>query len=92
MGLIEFLFAPRLDHRGWSTPSEAARLFFLVTLVWVTAWAWSNTDGNIVMWLGLTLLVVTPVLSVGWWLISLVSQHFSPLLLTEAVKNIKKNN
>ena len=92
MTWTEFLFAPRTDHRGWSTPSEAARLFFLVALVSVAIWAWSNTEGNIVMWLGLTLLVVTPVLSVGWWLISLASQRFSPLLLTEAVKNVKKNN
>ena len=92
MAWMKFLFAPRTDHRGWSTPSEAARLFFLIALVWVAMWAWGNTDGNIVMWLGLTLLVVTPVLSVGWWLISLVSQRFTPLVLIEAVNNVKKEN
>tara|TARA_B100000767_G_scaffold47374_1_gene42059 strand:+ start:3506 stop:3784 length:279 start_codon:yes stop_codon:yes gene_type:complete len=92
MAWMKFLFAPRTDHRGWSTPSEAARLFFLIALVWVAMWAWGNTDGNIVMWLGLTLLVVTPVLSVGWWLISLVSQRFTPLVLMEAVNNVKKKS
>ena len=90
MAVMDFLFAPRIDHRGWSTPSEAARLFFLIALVWVAMWAWGNTDGNIVMWLGLTFLVVTPVLSVGWWLISLVSQRFAPKVLTEAVNNVQK--
>ena len=27
MGVMEFLFAPRKDHRGWSTPSEAKIIF-----------------------------------------------------------------
>jgi hypothetical protein len=92
MSLLEYFFAPRLDHRGWSTPSEAARLFFLVALVSVAIWAWKITDGNIVIWFSLTLLVVTPVLSFGWWLISLASQRFSPLVLTEAVNNVNKDN
>ena len=87
---MESFFAPRTDHRGWSTPSEAARLFFLITLVWVAVWAWGKTTGNLAMWFGLTCLVATPVLSIGWWLISLVSARYTPRVLTEAVNNVKK--
>lgn len=90
MALMESFFAPRTDHRGWSTPSEAARLFFLITLVWVAVWAWGKTTGNLAMWFGLTCLVATPVLSIGWWLISLVSARYTPRVLTEAVNNVKK--
>ena len=87
---MESFFAPRTDHRGWSTPSEAARLFFLITLVWVAVWAWGKTTGNLAMWFGLTCLVATPVLSIGWWLISLISARYTPRVLTEAVNNVKK--
>ncbi|MFB1005823.1 MAG: hypothetical protein QMC59_05005 [Candidatus Poseidoniaceae archaeon] len=90
MALMESFFAPRTDHRGWSTPSEAARLFFLITLVWVAVWAWGKTTGNLAMWFGLTCLVATPVLSIGWWLISLVSARYTPRVLTEAVNNVQK--
>ena len=34
MSLMGFLFAPRKDHKGWSTPSEAARLYFFVGTLW----------------------------------------------------------
>ena len=87
---MESFFAPRTDHRGWSTPSEAARLFFLITLVWVAVWAWGKTTGNLAMWFGLTCLVATPVLSIGWWLISLISARYTPRVLTEAVNNVQK--
>ncbi|MEJ6562187.1 MAG: hypothetical protein QNL85_00570 [Euryarchaeota archaeon] len=90
MAWMESFFAPRTDHRGWSTPSEAARLFFLITLVWVAVWAWGKTTGNLAMWFGLTCLVATPVLSIGWWLISLISARYTPRVLTEAVNNVKK--
>ncbi len=91
MSLVESFFAPRTDHRGWSTPSEAARLFFLITLVCVAVWAWGKTTGNLAMWFGLTCLVATPVLSVGWWLISLISVRYTPRVLTEAVNNVQKH-
>ena len=39
MSLMASFFAPRTDHRGWSTPSEAARLFFLVATIAVALWA-----------------------------------------------------
>ena len=89
MGWMESFFAPRKDHRGWSTPSEAARLFFLLTMLSVGFWAWVNTSGNIVMWIGLTFLVATPLLSIGWWLISMVSARYPAKVLTEAVNNVK---
>ena len=52
-------------------------------------WAWVNTSGNIVMWIGLTFLVATPLLSIGWWLISMVSARYPAKVLTEAVNNVK---
>ena len=48
---MESLFAPRKDHRGWSTPSEAARIFFLLIMIITSIWSWNLADGNIVVWL-----------------------------------------
>tara|TARA_B100000768_G_scaffold17489_1_gene15953 strand:- start:1663 stop:2031 length:369 start_codon:yes stop_codon:yes gene_type:complete len=90
MSWMESFFAPRTDHRGWSTPSEAARLFFLLTMLSVGFWAWVNTSGNLVMWIGLTFLVATPLLSIGWWLISMVSARYPAKVLIEAVNNVQK--
>ena len=90
MSLMASFFAPRTDHRGWSTPSEAARLFFLVATIAVAIWAWRATTGNIAMWFGLTCLVATPVLSIGWWLISLVSARYPAKVLTASVNNVQR--
>jgi uncharacterized membrane protein len=90
MSLMASFFAPRTDHRGWSTPSEAARLFFLVATIAVALWAWEATTGNIAMWFGLTCLVATPVLSIGWWLISLVSARYPAKVLTGSVNNVQR--
>ena len=51
-------------------------------------WAWVNTSGNLVMWFGLTMLVSTPLLSIGWWLISLVSARYPAKVLMDAVNNV----
>ena len=59
------LLAPRIDHRGMSTPSEASRLFLILTLVLTGWWAWGATEGNLVVWFSLTLLVATPILTLG---------------------------
>ena len=46
-------------------------------------------DGNIVVFGCLVMLISTPVLSIGWWLISLVSNRYEPKLLIDAVGNVK---
>lgn len=91
MGLIEYLFAPRKDHRGWSTPSEAARIFFFVAMLFSCWWSWSLSDSNIIVFLCLLMLISTPLLSIGWWLISLVSNGFEPKVLTQAVHKVDKS-
>jgi hypothetical protein len=42
------------------------------------------------MWIGLTFLVATPLLSIGWWLISMVSARYPAKVLIEAVNNVAK--
>ncbi|MEC8242590.1 MAG: hypothetical protein VX023_02605 [Candidatus Thermoplasmatota archaeon] len=91
MGLFEFLFAPRKDHRGWSTPSEAARIFFVLAMVFSGWWSWQLSEGNVIVFLCLLMLISTPMLSLGWWLISLVSNGIEPRVLTESVNNVDKS-
>jgi hypothetical protein len=86
MGWMDRLFAPRLDHRGWSTPSEASRIFLILTLVSVGYWAWGAASDNLVMWFGLTILVSTPLLSIGWYLLSLMARNRDVQLLTPKVR------
>ena len=91
MGLVEFLFAPRKDHRGWSTPSEAARIFFVLAMAFSGWWSWQLSEGNVIVFLCLLMLIATPMLSLGWWLISLVSNGIEPRVLTESVNNVDKS-
>ena len=70
-----------------STPSEASRIFLIVTMFGTGIWAWSATGGNFVVWLSLTLLVATPILSIGWYLLSLVAKNRRGELLTPKVQN-----
>ncbi|RJV01873.1 MAG: hypothetical protein DWC06_00565 [Candidatus Poseidoniales archaeon] len=86
MGWLNWLFAPRIDHRGWSTPSEASRIFLVVTLVLVGWWSWQSSSENLVMWVAITLLISTPILSIGWYLLSLVAKNRDVQLLTPKVK------
>mgnify|MGYP003321764978 FL=1 len=91
MGVKEYLFAPRLDHRGWSTPSEASRLFFILAMIVCGFWSWDLSESNIVVFLCLLMLTSTPILSLGWWLISLISKGIEPRVLTESVNNLDKS-
>ncbi|NCG00802.1 MAG: hypothetical protein GWP25_03310 [Euryarchaeota archaeon] len=91
MGMIQYLFAPRKDHRGWSTPSEAARLYFLLLLLIVGLWSWPKTNGSFTLWVGLLFFVSTPLLTFGWWLISLVSQHTEPQALVDSLHRIDRS-
>ena len=61
MSRMNRLFAPRIDHRGMSTPSEASRIFLILTLIGTGIWAWYATEGHLVVWFSLTLLIATPI-------------------------------
>ena len=87
MSLVNKLFAPRIDHRGMSTPSEASRLFLIITMLGTGIWSWFATDGNLVVWFSLTLLIATPILSIGWYLLSLIAKNRRGELLTPKVQN-----
>ena len=86
MSWLDWLFAPRIDHRGWQTPSEASRIFLIITLVLVGWWYWDSTSDNLFMWFGMTILVSTPILSIGWYLLSLVAKNREVQLLTPKVR------
>ena len=86
MSIVNRLFAPRIDHRGMSTPSEASRIFLVLTMVGTGVWSWNATDGNLMVWFSLTLLVATPILSIGWYLLSLVARNRRGELLTPKVQ------
>ncbi len=89
---MAYLFAPREDHRGWSTPSEAARIFFILGMIFSGWWSWQLSEGNMAVFLCLLMLISTLLLSLGWGLISLVSIGFEPRVLTESVKIVDKSN
>ena len=86
MTWIDRLFAPRLDHRGWSTPSEASRILLILTLVTIGALTWGSASENIVIWLAVTILISTPILSMGWYLLSLMAKNRELQLLTPKVR------
>ena len=41
--VLDYLLAPREDHRGWKTPSEASRILLVVVVLSVAYWAWPIT-------------------------------------------------
>ena len=85
MGAADYLLSPRRNHRGTETPSEASRILFLVTLGCASIWAWPIADGIIFVWLSMVLLVSTPILSLGWWILSIAGQSRRPRDLTPAL-------
>jgi len=91
MGIMDYLFAPRRDHHGWSTPSEAARIYFLLVILVTGIWAWPITQGRFLLWFGLLVLASTPLLTVGWWIISLVSQRYEPRVLVDSLNRIDRS-
>ena len=90
MKLMRYAFAARRDHKGMSTPSYAARWFLPTCVVLVGNWAWKPTEGNLFMWSGLTLMVATPALSLGWYLIGIVSAKFEPLYILDKAEKAHK--
>jgi len=91
MSLVEFLFAPRLDHRGWSTPSEASRIYFIIVMVFTIIYSWNLANSNFIVFLCLTMLISTPILSLGWWIISIIGNGMKPKLLVESVSRVDKS-
>ena len=87
MNWADWLFAPRIDHRGWATPSEGSRYFLILTLIAVGVWSWQYSSTNLVMWVGVTLLFSTPILSIGWYLLSIIAKNREVQLLTPKVRN-----
>ena len=73
MSWVEAAFAPRRDHKGMSTPSYAARWWLPLCTAMCAVWSWQATDGFLVMAAALTVMLATPLLTLGWYLIGLVS-------------------
>ena len=85
MGAADYLFSPRRNHRGTETPSEASRILFLVTIGCASIWAWALADGMVFVWFCLVLFVSTPILSIGWFVFSVLGRSRDPRDLTPAV-------
>ena len=85
MSLVDFLLAPRKDHRGWNTPNEASRILLILVLVVVYYWAWPISGGMIYMWLTIIVMVSTFILSIGWLMLSYASQNRESRKLTQSV-------
>lgn len=73
MPWVAAAFAPRKDHKGMSTPSFAARWWLPLCTGLCAIWSWQATDGFLVMAAALTVMLATPLLTLGWYLIGLVS-------------------
>ena len=56
-----------------STPSYAARWWLPLCTALCAGWSWQATDGFLVMAAALTVMLATPFLTLGWYLISPVS-------------------
>ena len=85
MGAADYLLSPRRNHRGTETPSEASRILFLVTLGCASVWAWPIADGLVFVWFCLVLFVSTPILSIGWYVLSLLGRSRESRDLTPAI-------
>lgn len=90
MGFLSAAFAPRRDHKGMSTPSYAARWWLPLCTGLSAVWSWDQTDGFLVMAVALTVMVATPLLTLGWWLISLISARVQPRYLLPKAEQAHK--
>ncbi|DAC70632.1 MAG TPA: hypothetical protein D7I13_00530 [Candidatus Poseidoniales archaeon] len=78
MSWFSAAFAPRRDHKGMSTPSYAARWWLPICTLSSAVWSWQATDGFLVMAAALTVMIATPLLSIGWYVIGIVSARVAP--------------
>ncbi len=90
MTLVQWLFAPRRDYRGMSTPSYAARWWLILCCLSTGFWAYSVSQGSIYMLFALSLIVATPLLSLGWYLISIISERIEPRYLLDKAEHAHK--
>jgi len=84
VGLLDYLLAPREDHRGWETPNEASRIFLILVLISVSIWAWPISEGRIVIWAGIVLFFSTGILTIGWWILSIFTKNRTARKLTQS--------
>ena len=61
-----------------STPSYAARWWLPICTLSSAVWSWQATDGFLVMAAALTVMLATPLLSIGWYVIGIVSARVAP--------------
>ncbi len=61
-------------------------MFLIITLLIVGWWYWESTNDNIAIWAGMTILVSTPILTAGWYILSLVAKNKNVQLLTPKVR------
>ena len=73
-----------------STPSYAARWWLPVCTGLCAVWSWQATDGFWVMAAALTVMLATPLLTVGWYLIGLISARFEPLYILDKAEKAHK--
>ena len=85
MTLIDFLLAPREDARGWQTPNEASRILLIIVLISVSLWAWPISEGRIIIWIGIVLFFSTSLLTVGWYILSILAKNRVPRKLISSV-------
>ena len=90
MSYGDILLSPRLDHNGRDTPSEASRILLIATLLSVSIWSWPIANGMPFLWLLIVLFVSTPILSFGWWILSLLGQSRKSRELTPSVGKSKE--
>tara|TARA_B100002052_G_C15476778_1_gene416829 strand:+ start:123 stop:398 length:276 start_codon:yes stop_codon:yes gene_type:complete len=90
VGYGDILLSPLLDHNGRDTPSEASRILLIATLVSVSIWAWPMANGMPFIWLLVVLFVSTPILSFGWWALSLLGRSRKSRELTPSVGKSKE--
>ena len=84
MSWVDWLFAPRLT-RGWQTrvkhPESSNHHLDIGGMVVLGF----NSD-NLFIWFGMTILISTPILSIGWYFLSLIAKNREVQLLTPKVR------
>ncbi|MBT3642261.1 MAG: hypothetical protein HOJ64_02310 [Euryarchaeota archaeon] len=90
MSIVDYLLAPRKDYRGMNTPSESSRLLLIVVIIYVSYWSWPLSEGIIFVWLAIITFVSTPILFIGWIILSYAGQNRESRKLTPSWEKIKK--
>ena len=91
MSIVDYLLAPRKDYRGMNTPSESSRILLIVVIICVSYWSWPLSEGILFVCLAIITFVSTPILFVGWIILSYAGQNRVSRKLTPAWEKIKKS-